>query len=159
MLLDGALVAGWFVARQGQFFWTFKPSPGPTQPPINAHRKFFFLKMKSARGASMISDIQLVQSLRVSYVIPPLHHMPSWNEQRQLLTTEIFLCSKSLVTVINKSGTHEASCVLTLWCRNFLLNFKILCIKMWILQDPKSIALWNKRHLEEKKKTENVQHV
>ena len=31
-------------------------------------------------------------------------------------------------------------------------------LKMWILQEPKKIALWNKRHLEEKN-TENVQHV
>ena len=41
--------------------------------------------------------------------------------------------------------------------------FKILAhpvFKMRILQEPKKIALWNKRHLEEReKKTENVQHV
>jgi hypothetical protein len=39
--------------------------------------------------------------------------------------------------------------------------FKILAhpvFKMWILQEPKKIALLNKRHLEEKK-TENIQHV
>ena len=39
--------------------------------------------------------------------------------------------------------------------------FKILAhsvFKMWILQEPKKIALWNKRHIEEEK-TENVQHV
>ena len=30
--------------------------------------------------------------------------------------------------------------------------------KIWVLQEPKKVALWNKRHLEEKK-TENVQHV
>ena len=39
--------------------------------------------------------------------------------------------------------------------------FKILAhpvFEMWILQEPKKIVLWNKRHLEEKK-TENAQHV
>ena len=30
--------------------------------------------------------------------------------------------------------------------------------KMWIIQEPKKVALWNKRHFEEKK-TEIVQHV
>ena len=30
--------------------------------------------------------------------------------------------------------------------------------KMWITQEPKKVALWNKRHFEEKK-TEIVQHV
>jgi hypothetical protein len=29
---------------------------------------------------------------------------------------------------------------------------------MWIIQEPKKVELWNKRHFEEKK-TENVQHV
>ena len=30
--------------------------------------------------------------------------------------------------------------------------------KMWIIQEPKKVALWNKRHFEEKE-TESVQHV
>ena len=30
--------------------------------------------------------------------------------------------------------------------------------KMWIIQEPKKVALWNKRHFEEEK-TESVQHV
>jgi hypothetical protein len=30
--------------------------------------------------------------------------------------------------------------------------------KMWIIQEPKKVALWNKRHLEEKE-MESVQHV
>jgi len=39
--------------------------------------------------------------------------------------------------------------------------FKILAhpvCKMWIIHEPKNVALWNKRHFEEKS-TENVQHV
>ena len=30
--------------------------------------------------------------------------------------------------------------------------------KMWIIQEPKKVALWNKRHFEEEK-TEIMQHV
>jgi hypothetical protein len=30
--------------------------------------------------------------------------------------------------------------------------------KMWIIQEPKKVALWNKRHFEEKR-MQNVQHV
>jgi hypothetical protein len=30
--------------------------------------------------------------------------------------------------------------------------------KMWIIQEPKKVALWNKWHFEEKR-IENVQHV
>ena len=31
--------------------------------------------------------------------------------------------------------------------------------KMWILQEPNTLELWNKLHFEEKKKTESVYHV
>ena len=48
---------------------------------------------------------------------------------------------------------------LNFWRQIFF--FKILAhsvYKMWITQEPKKVALWNKRHFEEKK-TESVQHV
>ena len=47
---------------------------------------------------------------------------------------------------------------LTFWRRIF---FKILVhpvFKMWVIQKPKTVALWNKRHFEEKK-MEIIQHV
>ena len=47
---------------------------------------------------------------------------------------------------------------LTLRRWNFLLNFSTPVFNMWIIQEPKKVALWNKRHSEEEK-TENVQHV
>ena len=31
--------------------------------------------------------------------------------------------------------------------------------KMWIVQESKKLALWNKLHFEEKKKTESIEHV
>jgi hypothetical protein len=43
---------------------------------------------------------------------------------------------------------------LALWRRNFLLNFSTPVFKMWILQEPRKVALWNKRHLEERKNWE-----
>jgi hypothetical protein len=48
--------------------------------------------------------------------------------------------------------------LLTLWHRNFLLNFCTPCIKMWIIQELNKVALRNKRHFEEKN-TEITQHV
>jgi hypothetical protein len=42
--------------------------------------------------------------------------------------------------------------LLTLWRRNFLLNLAHPVYKMWITQEPKKIALWNKRHFEEEKR-------
>jgi len=47
---------------------------------------------------------------------------------------------------------------LTFWRRN---NFLILAhpvYKMWIIQEPNMLELWNKLHFEEKK-TESIYHV
>ena len=49
---------------------------------------------------------------------------------------------------------------LTLWSRNYFF-FLILAqpvYKMWIIQEPNNLALWNKLHFEEKK-TESIEHV
>ena len=47
--------------------------------------------------------------------------------------------------------------------RTYKLKFYIYILahpvcKMWIIHEPKKVALWKKRHFEEKK-TESVQHV
>ena len=47
---------------------------------------------------------------------------------------------------------------LTFRRRNFLLILAHSVFKMWIIQEPKKVALWNKRHFEEEK-TESVQHI
>jgi hypothetical protein len=48
--------------------------------------------------------------------------------------------------------------ILTFWHRNFF-NFLVHPVyKMWIIQEPKKVALWNERHFEEKE-MESVQHV
>ena len=52
----------------------------------------------------------------------------------------------------------EKKAELTFWRRNFLLNFGTAVYKMRIIQEPKKVALWNKRHFEEEK-TESMQHV
>jgi hypothetical protein len=47
---------------------------------------------------------------------------------------------------------------LTLWRRNFLLNFSTPVYKIWIIEEPEKVALRNKRHFEEEE-TESMQHV
>ena len=48
---------------------------------------------------------------------------------------------------------------LTLWHRNyFFLILAHSVYKMWIIQGPNKLALWNKLHFEEKK-TESIEHV
>ena len=48
-----------------------------------------------------------------------------------------------------KTDTHFS---LTFWRRNFFFILANSVYKMWITQEPKKVALWNKRHFEEKKK-------
>ena len=48
---------------------------------------------------------------------------------------------------------------LTLWRRNyFSLILAHPVYKMWIIQEPNKLALWNKLHFEEKK-GESIEHV
>ena len=47
---------------------------------------------------------------------------------------------------------------LTLWRRNFFFILAHSVYKMWIIQEPNKLALWNKLHFEEKK-TESIEHV
>ena len=52
------------------------------------------------------------------------------------------------------------------WCFFFFVKLNLLFFlisahpvyKMWIIQEPKKLALWNKLHFEEKK-TESIEHV
>ena len=41
--------------------------------------------------------------------------------------------------------------ILTFWRRTFFSNFSTPVFKMWIIQKPNKVALWNKRHFEGKK--------
>ena len=48
---------------------------------------------------------------------------------------------------------------LTFWGRNyFFFNFSTPVYKMWIIQEPNTLELWNKLHFEEEK-TEIIYHV
>jgi hypothetical protein len=62
-------------------------------------------------------------------------------------------CNTSILSKIS------AATVINLLAPEFLKFFLAhrVC-KMWIIQEPKKVALWNKRHFEEKE-MESVQHV
>jgi hypothetical protein len=57
------------------------------------------------------------------------------------------------------SQTRTCMGTLTFWHPNFFKFFLAhpVC-KMWIIREPKKVALWNKRNFEEKE-MESVQHV
>ena len=48
--------------------------------------------------------------------------------------------------------------LLTFWRRTFFQILAHPVFKMWVIQKPSKVALWNKRHFEEKK-MEIIQHV
>jgi hypothetical protein len=47
---------------------------------------------------------------------------------------------------------------LTFWRQNYFLILARFVNKMWIIQEPNKLELWNKLHFEEKK-TESAHHV
>jgi len=48
---------------------------------------------------------------------------------------------------------------LTFWSRNYFLKFSTSVYKVWIIQEPNKLELWNKLHFEEEKKTESIYHI
>jgi hypothetical protein len=99
----------------------------------------------------------------------------SWREQTWLLhhdnapshtsvLTQQFLAKYNMAVIPHPPYSRDLTpCVfflfpLTFWHPN-LFNFLAhpVC-KIWIIQEPKMVALWNKRHFEEKE-MESVQHV
>ena len=72
--------------------------------------------------------------------------------------TDIFV-KKLADAVLDEQIKNVYLLWLTFWRRTFL--FQILAhpvFKMWVTQKPNKVALWNKRHFEEKK-MEIIQHV
>ena len=72
------------------------------------------------------------------------------------------LLCKRLETYV---ATHYFACLTIHFCLTFwrwIFFFKILAhpvFKMWVIQKPNKVALWNKRHFEERKEMEIIQHV
>ena len=64
----------------------------------------------------------------------------------------IFTCTKTLYHFHIPENFFDAN--LTLWRRNYFLILAHSVYKMWIMQEPIKLELWNKLHFEEKKKTE-----
>jgi hypothetical protein len=118
--------------------------------------------------SSRISHRELRSSIRESHSflsLPAEHHDGTRTRRKTELTktweTSMETCAVSENIQFSISCSFFYTVKLyswTFWSRNFLLNFSTPCNKMWIIQEPKKVALLNKRHFEEEK-TESVQHV
>jgi len=60
--------------------------------------------------------------------------------------------------ILATAPLYTSQAVLTFWRRNYFLILAHPVYKMWIIQEPNTLELWNKMHFEEKK-TESVYHV
>ena len=59
---------------------------------------------------------------------------------------------------IQPVGTVD-ECTLTVWRRNYFFILAHPVYKMWKIQEPNTLELWNKLHFEEEKKTESIYRV
>jgi len=55
----------------------------------------------------------------------------------------------------NKNDNDKHNPTLTFWRRNYFLILAPPVYKMWIIQEPNMLDLWNKLHYEEEK-TESI---
>ena len=56
----------------------------------------------------------------------------------------------SHVAVTRRCNSEALPPSLTFWCRNYIFNFSTPVYKMWIIEEPNTLELWNKLHFEEK---------
>ena len=91
-----------------------------------------------------------------------LHNLTAYMVTQQQLEAQVQRGNKeSTNTRPGHSKTRVTGTNLTLWRRIYFF-FLILAhpvYKMWIIQEPNKLALWNKLYFEEKKKTEILEHV
>ena len=80
-------------------------------------------------------------------------------DNRKIGRTSITTIGISLIPIV-LSCKHKSmvQCVLTFWRRIFFQILAHPVFKMWVIQEPNKVALWNKRHFEETK-MEIIQHV
>jgi hypothetical protein len=64
---------------------------------------------------------------------------------------DIILNVGAVVTTRTTSALKMRRNWLTFWRRNFFQILAHPVFKMWVIQKPNKVALWNKRHFEEKK--------
>jgi len=57
--------------------------------------------------------------------------------------------------IIRQANFRPPVNMLTFWRRNFLILAHTV-YKMWIIQEPNKLELWNKLHFEEGEKTESI---
>ena len=76
-----------------------------------------------------------------------------------MYTAKVAVCSDIRTKHSTESERHVESLNVNLSATDFF--FQILAhpvFKMWVIQKPNKVALWNKRHFEEKK-MEIIEHV
>ena len=75
------------------------------------------------------------------------------------LWNRVSLAGKIMSSVLSPHALLLGTKFLTLWRRHyFFLILAHSVYKMWIIQEPNKLALWNKLQFEEKK-TESIEHV
>ena len=72
----------------------------------------------------------------------PFWHLPGWTKET--------ITNVSTVGILAKTKPFGAGIIFLILAHSVY--------KMWIIQEPNKLALWNKLHFEEKK-TETVEHV
>ena len=95
------------------------------------------------------------------YIIHVKDHPLIKRNLTDLLKKRVISFSASLNTNSSRYRRSVLSIsILTFWRRNyFFFNFSTPVYKMWIIQEPNTLELWNKLHFEEEQKTEIIYHV
>jgi hypothetical protein len=84
--------------------------------------------------------------------------MGKFKAEKILITALLKIWHFCLCNVFVGCTRESQMKTLTFWRRIFFLILALPVYKMWIIQEPNILELWNELHFEEGGKTESIYH-
>jgi len=146
------LQSPWFEPRwKRDFPHTSRLAPWSNQPPVQFIQDHSREIKRLWRGVNHqpLSSAEVKEKVEHKLYSPSA---PSWQFVRWNSTFNWLLNTQMISNDLSKIPAGQIP-PLTFWSRNFTFKFLAHPVgKMRIIQEPKKVALWNKRHFEEKKR-------
>jgi hypothetical protein len=129
--------------------------PCSLSPLSNGHQELFPWKC-SDLGLNITIHHHLVSKLKVGGTAPPVPLIPLWCGKCQL--TQVQKYEQCILLVFRSYNNYDLQPINLLEPELFFLILAHPVHKMWIIQEPNMLQLWNNLHFEEGK-TDSIYHV
>jgi len=116
------------------------------------------VKISTNNATAIISTVHCSMDFRWITFLGEHTTAFSWLVKSYVSATDFLYSSEPHIFYYQTVQGNAAIVWLTSWRRNYFLILAHPVYKMWKIQEPKALDLWNKLHFEEEK-TESIYHV